>query len=51
MAPRHSLVVSLPGTLVGLLHNDLPVAGLVDLPVLDECYIGLNGFGRRLQRN
>ena len=33
------------GTLVGLLHNDLPVAGLVDLPVFDECYIGLNGFG------
>ena len=33
------------GTLVGLLHNDLPVAGLVDLPILDECYIGLNGFG------
>ena len=33
------------GTLVGLLHNDLPVAGLVDMPVLDECYIGLNGFG------
>ena len=32
------------GTLVGLLHNDSPVAGLVDLPVLDECYIGLNGF-------
>ena len=22
------------GTLVGLLHNDLPVAGLADLPVL-----------------
>ncbi len=33
------------GTLVGLLHNDVPVAGLVDMPVLDECYIGLNGFG------
>ena len=33
------------GTLVGLLHNDLPVAGLVDLPILNECYIGLNGFG------
>ena len=33
------------GTLVGLLHNDLPVAGLVDLPVLDECYVGLNRFG------
>ena len=33
------------GTLVGLLHNDLPVAGLVDMPALDECYIGLNGFG------
>ena len=36
------------GTLVGLLHNDLPVAGLVDLPVLDECYIGLNGFGAEI---
>jgi inositol-phosphate phosphatase/L-galactose 1-phosphate phosphatase/histidinol-phosphatase len=33
------------GTLIGLLQNDSPVAGLVDLPVLDECYIGLNGFG------
>ncbi len=33
------------GTLVGLLHHDLPVAGLVDMPVLDECYVGLNGFG------
>ena len=33
------------GTLVGLIHNDLPVAGVVDLPVLDECYIALNGFG------
>ena len=33
------------GTLVGLLHNNLPVAGLVDMPALDECYIGLNGFG------
>jgi inositol-phosphate phosphatase/L-galactose 1-phosphate phosphatase/histidinol-phosphatase len=27
------------------MHNDLPVAGLVDMPALDECYIGLNGFG------
>ena len=33
------------GTLVGLLHNDVPVAGLVDMPVLGETYIGLNGFG------
>ena len=32
------------GTLVGLLHNDVPVAGLVDMPILDECYIGLNNF-------
>ena len=37
------------GTLVGLLHNDLPIAGLVDLPVLDECYIGLNGFGEAIK--
>ncbi len=32
------------GTLVGLLHHDVPVAGLVDMAVLDECYVGLNGF-------
>ena len=32
------------GTLVGLLHHNLPVAGLVDMPVVTECYIGLNGF-------
>ena len=32
------------GTLVGLLHHNLPVAGLVDMPVLAECYVGLNGF-------
>lgn len=34
------------GTLVGLLHNDVPVAGLVDMPALDEAYVGLNGFGK-----
>ncbi|MDC1381864.1 histidinol phosphate phosphatase [Candidatus Puniceispirillum sp.] len=33
------------GTLVGLLYYDVPVAGLVDMPILDECYIGLNSFG------
>ena len=33
------------GTLVGLLYHDVPVAGLVDIPILDECYIGLNSFG------
>ena len=32
------------GTLVGLLHNDRPIAGLVDMPILGETYIGLNGF-------
>jgi histidinol phosphatase-like enzyme (inositol monophosphatase family) len=32
------------GTLVGLLHEGRPVAGLVDMPVLGETYIGLNGF-------
>ena len=37
------------GTLVGLLHNNLPVAGLVDLPALDECYVGLNGFGAEIK--
>ena len=33
------------GTLVGLLSHDEPVASLVDMPVLNECYIGLNSFG------
>ena len=33
------------GTLVGLLNHDVPVASLVDMPVLNECYIGLNSFG------
>ncbi|MDA9251892.1 histidinol phosphate phosphatase [Alphaproteobacteria bacterium] len=32
------------GTLVGLLHHNLPIAGLVDMPVFGESYIGLNGF-------
>ena len=30
--------------MVGLLHHNMPVAGLVDMPVFTECYIGLNGF-------
>ncbi|ADE39728.1 inositol monophosphatase family protein [Candidatus Puniceispirillum marinum] len=28
------------GTLVGVTHNDRPIAGLIDMPVLDETYIG-----------
>jgi histidinol phosphatase-like enzyme (inositol monophosphatase family) len=28
------------GTLVGITHNDRPIAGLIDMPVLDETYIG-----------
>ena len=36
------------GSLVGLLHHDRPVAGLVDMPIHRECYIGLNGFGERV---
>ena len=28
------------GTLVGVTHNDRPIAGLIDIPVLDETYIG-----------
>ena len=28
------------GTLVGVTHNDQPIAGLIDMPVLDETYIG-----------
>ena len=28
------------GTLVGVTHNDRPIAGLIDMPVFDETYIG-----------
>lgn len=28
------------GTLVGVTHNDRPIAGLIDMPVLDETYVG-----------
>ncbi|MDB2390384.1 histidinol phosphate phosphatase [Alphaproteobacteria bacterium] len=28
------------GTLVGITHNGRPIAGLIDMPVLDETYIG-----------
>lgn len=36
------------GTLVGLLHHNLPIAGLVDMPVFGESYIGLNGFSGQI---
>jgi len=29
------------GTLVGLVKNDVPVAGLIDMPMLDECYVAV----------
>jgi inositol-phosphate phosphatase/L-galactose 1-phosphate phosphatase/histidinol-phosphatase len=29
------------GTLVGLVRNDVPVAGLIDMPMLDECYVAV----------
>ena len=28
------------GTLVGVTHNNRPIAGLIDMPVLDETYVG-----------
>ena len=29
------------GTLVGLVRDDVPVAGLIDMPMLDECYVAV----------
>lgn len=29
------------GTLVGLVSDDVPVAGLIDMPMLDECYVAV----------
>ena len=31
------------GTLVGLVDGTTPVAGLIDMPMLDECYVGVGG--------
>ena len=31
------------GTLVGLVRGDVPVAGLIDMPMLDECYVAVGG--------
>ncbi len=37
--------VPLYGTLVGLLHNDEAVAGVIDIPALGECVYGGRGLG------
>lgn len=29
------------GTLIGLVRNDDPIAGLIDMPMLDECYVAV----------
>ena len=32
------------GTLIGLVKDDLPVAGYIDMPMLDECYVSVGGL-------
>ena len=29
------------GTLIGLVRNDVPIAGMIDMPMLDECYVAV----------
>ena len=36
------------GTLIGLVRDDLPLAGFIDMPMLDECYVAV---GRRATLN
>lgn len=31
------------GTLIGLVRNDVPIAGFIDIPMLDECYVAVGG--------
>ena len=31
------------GTLIGLVRDDVPVAGYIDMPMLDECYVSVGG--------
>ena len=39
------------GTLVGLYDSNKPIAGLIDIPVLEETYIGVKGYGAYLNGN
>ena len=39
------------GTLVGLYDRNKPIAGLIDIPVLEETYIGVKGYGAYLNGN
>ena len=39
------------GTLLGLCHNGLPVAGMIDMPMLDACYIGILGAAPKATLN
>ncbi|HEY0198544.1 MAG TPA: histidinol-phosphatase [Rhodanobacter sp.] len=36
------------GTLLALLHRGVPVLGLIDMPVLDERWVGIDGSGTTL---
>ena len=31
------------GTLIGLVRDDVPIAGFIDMPMLDECYVAVGG--------
>lgn len=31
------------GTLIGLVRDEVPLAGFIDMPVLDECYVAVGG--------
>ena len=31
------------GTLIGLVRDDVPLAGFIDMPILDECYVAVGG--------
>ncbi|MGC6454386.1 MAG: inositol monophosphatase family protein [Candidatus Puniceispirillaceae bacterium] len=37
------------GTLIGLVRDDVPIAGFIDMPMLDECYVAVGG-GATLNR-
>ena len=32
------------GTLIGLVRDDQPIAGFIDMPMLDECYVAVGGL-------
>ena len=39
------------GTLIALFNNNKPIFGIIDIPILDELWLGINNYGSFLNNN